>query len=115
MDQAKIIGQNIKQFRDKLGLTQEQIANLLNIDRSMVSHYENGEREISIVHLHKISDLFGIEIEDLLEKDIASFKANLSFAFRTEVIANEDIASIAAFQKVVKNYIKMKQLSNEQE
>ncbi len=114
MQLQKTIGQNLKMYRDKLGYTQDHVAKFLEIDRSLVSFYENSEREISIVHLHRIADLFGIEIEDLLEEDNSKANVNLAFAFRNEgLLEEEDIAGIASFQKMVKNYINMKQLNNE--
>jgi transcriptional regulator with XRE-family HTH domain len=115
MELSKIIGQNLKEYRKNFRYTQDNLAKLLGVDRSTVSHYENAEREISIVHLNKIADLFGIELEDLLESDKRSTTANLAFAFRSQGTTDEDIASIAAFQKVVKNYIKMQKIANGQD
>lgn len=114
MDIAKIIGNNLKEYREKIGYTQDHIAGLLGVDRSTISHYETAEREISMLHLQHYSDLFGVDIQDLIEESKETHKANLAFAFRSEGIKQEDIQSIASFQKVVKNYIKMKHLANEQ-
>jgi transcriptional regulator with XRE-family HTH domain len=115
MELSKIIGQNLKEYRKSFGYTQDNLANFLGVDRSAISHYENAEREISIVHLNKIADLFGIELEELLESDKKNNTVNLAFAFRSQGTTDEDIASIAAFQKVVKNYIKMQKISNGQD
>jgi transcriptional regulator with XRE-family HTH domain len=115
MQLDKTIGKNLKTYRESLGYTQDHVANFLEIDRSLISHYENSDREISIVHLQRISDLFGIEIEDLMEEDAVKMNANMAFAFRGEgALAKDDIFSIAAFQKMVKNYINMKRLADEQ-
>lgn len=113
MEIGKIIGINLKEFRKKFGYEQEDIAQYLKVDRSTISLYENSQREISIVQLHRIADLFGIELEDLIEPDSANKSANLAFAFRSNGINESDLTSIASFQKVVKNYIKMKKIANE--
>lgn len=113
MEAAKIIGNNIKEFRNRLGLSQEQVGAFIGVDRTTITRYENAEREISLTQLEKFCDLFAIELKDLLEVDEDKRKANLFFAFRAEGIVQEDLESIASFQKVVKNYLKMKSISNE--
>lgn len=114
METSVIVGRNLKDYRLRYEYTQDQIANYLEVDRSTVSYYESGDREISIIHLNKLCDLYYIELEDLLEPDEASKSVNLAFAFRTESKNEQDLKSIAQFQKIVKNYLKMrKMLKNE--
>lgn len=105
---GQIIGKNIIDYRTKLGYTQDHIANFLGSERSTISKYENDEREISIINLNKLSDLFGIELEDLIEENEAKKTANLAFAFRSDGMVMEDMESIASFQKIVKKYLQMK-------
>lgn len=115
METARIIGNNIKDFRIRFGFSQDHIANYLGVDRTTISKYESGEREISLINLNRLADLFGIEIEYLLEPDVANKTANLAFAFRKQGIEEQDIKSIAEFQKVVKNYLKILKISDEKE
>ena len=112
MELAQIIGQNLRNYRNRFGFTQDHIAHFLGVDRTTISHYENAEREISIVQLNKLSDLFGVELEDFISEDVKD-KADMAFAFRSDGITEENLSSIASFQKVVKNYLQMKRLSNE--
>lgn len=113
METGAIIGDNIKSYRLEFGYSQDFIANYLGVDRTTISKYETAEREISIVHLNGLADIFGIEIEDLIEPDASKKTANLAFAFRNEGIEEQDLKSIAAFQKVVKNYLKILQIEHE--
>ncbi len=113
MEDTKIIGNNIKMYRKNLGLSQDQVATYLGVDRSLITKYETTGMDIPIIHLNKLSDLFSIELGDLLEKEKASNAVNLAFAFRTDSLNVNDLESIASFQKVVKNYLKMKKLVNE--
>lgn len=112
MDLSKVIGSNIKQYREKLGYTQDHLASLLGLDRSSISYYENGEREISLVQLGKVADLFGIDLEELAEPDSIKHHTSLAFAFRGNGVSQEDVESMASFQRIVKNYLKMVQISN---
>ena len=98
-----------------MGYTQDQIAKYLGVDRSTISHYETGDRDASLVHLSKLADLFGIELEDLSEPDGVNKAANLAFAFRRDGFDEQDMESIASFQKIVKNYVKMTEILKSEE
>lgn len=107
----KTIGNNIKNLREKFGYSQKDVADYLKINsRELISYYENGDRDIPLDKLNQLSDLFGVELLDLLEENINLSKANTAFAFRAEDINSEDLYEIAAFRKIVKNYIKMDRL-----
>lgn len=113
---GEIISKNLFEYRTKLGYNQDHIANFLGVERSIISKYESNQREISIINLNKLADLFGIELDDLIEENSVHQVANLAFAFRSDGIEETDMNSIASFQKVVKNYLKMKDiLADEQE
>lgn len=112
MEIGEIIGSNIASYRKKMGYTQDHIANFLGTERSTVSKYESNEREISIVNLEKLANLFGIELEDLLEENSAAKGVGLAFAFRSAGMDENDMSGIAQFQKIVKNYLKIKELAH---
>ncbi len=110
---GRTIGKNIKAFREQFGYTQEHVAGFLGIDRSLLSYFESGDREISLIHLSKLADLYCVEVEDFMENNPAQ-KTAMAVAFRKEGLEEKDLKAIAEFQKVVKNYVTMKKLENEQ-
>lgn len=114
MELKHIIGQNLYSFRESGGYSQLQVAEFLGVDRSLIAHYEAGRREVSFVHLKKISDLFNIEVEDLMEMDGYKNTVNHAFVFRNEGLDTVGLQAIAKFQKVVKNYLKMKKMVSEE-
>lgn len=105
------IGINIVNLRNSQGLTQEHLASYLGVSREQISHYERGERRISVTKLNKLADLFGIELSELFEENIELQNLNLAFAFRSEN-TESDLEHIASFKKVVLNYLKMERLEN---
>lgn len=107
--QHETVGQNIRQFRERLGFTQASVADYLGIAREQISYYETATRPVSTDHLQKLADLFGVDAYDLLNPDGAQQQINLAFAFRADQFTAEDLSSIAAFKRIVKNYRKMKQ------
>ena len=46
LTQNGIIGQNIQQFRNRLGISQAVLSDYLAISREMLSYYETGTRNI---------------------------------------------------------------------
>jgi transcriptional regulator with XRE-family HTH domain len=106
-----IVGKNIKLFRDKLGLTQEMLAEYLGVSRAQVNRYENG----SIVptdKLTKLAELFSIDEYDFYEENDAIMTTNVAFAFRADELSKDDLISIASFKKLAMNYLKMQQALN---
>lgn len=106
MNQNQLVGNNIRCFRDRMNLTQEQLGHYLGISREEVNYYENGKRNIPSLVITKTAELFGIGEYDLYEENADLLETNLAFAFRAN-LCNDDLVHIAEFQKIVRNYIKM--------
>jgi transcriptional regulator with XRE-family HTH domain len=67
MDIKIKVGLKIKELRKQKGLTQEQLSELTDIDRTYISDVERGLRNIAIVNLEKISLAFEVELYELLK------------------------------------------------
>ena len=61
------IGQKIKQLRFKAGLTQEQLAERLNLSAQSVSKWENALSMPDISLLPEIAEVFGVSIDELFD------------------------------------------------
>lgn len=59
----------LKEFRKRLNLSQQQIADKLKINQKTYSNYENGIAEPSIANLIKLSKLFGVSVDTLIGND----------------------------------------------
>jgi transcriptional regulator, XRE family len=110
-----ILAKNIKAFRSQLGLTQEQLADYLKINREEISYYETAKRDIPKRFIPKLANLFGVSEYDLFEEDDAISNLNLAFAFRADVISTEDLEAIAQFKKIALNYLNIKKVLAENE
>lgn len=56
----KLVGENIRFLRKKRGLTQEELAERINLQQAYIGGVERGERNISMLTLQKIAD--GLEV-----------------------------------------------------
>ena len=60
------LGELLKRYRTNCMLTQQQVADALNINRTTYTYYDTGKTEPSIETLHKLVQIFNITYEDLL-------------------------------------------------
>jgi transcriptional regulator with XRE-family HTH domain len=60
MDIKEKIGIALKSFREKKNISQAELAKMTGVDRTFISHIENGGRNVSIETLEKL--LAGLEI-----------------------------------------------------
>lgn len=68
----KQIGDKIKRLRENKGFSQEEIASRLNIPRPSVSQIEHGRRDISVVELAKLSEIFRLSPDQIMMADEAN-------------------------------------------
>ena len=70
------VGLRIKHARTNKKLTQDQLADLLEISRTQVSYFETGERGISLELLVEISNRLNVPIVELLADNLTSSEVN---------------------------------------
>jgi len=59
------IGNTIRKLRIAKNLSQQFVADHLNIDRRTYASWETGEREIKSSFIPRLAEFFGVEINDL--------------------------------------------------
>jgi len=68
MTSGKIISENIKKLRTKLGLTQDDLAKKADIKYAALMKVESGTvNKPSVQTMAKIAKALGVSIEDLIE------------------------------------------------
>lgn len=87
------INERIKKFRNQLHLSQEYVANFLGINRATYTQMENGKRKITAEDVSKLSDLFGVTADTLLNENKLSQPATV-FARSFEKLDENDQAEI---------------------
>ena len=61
-----ILGQRLKELREAKGLTQKQVANLLNLHSVTYLHYEKAQREPPLQVLAEMAVFFEVSVDYLL-------------------------------------------------
>ena len=63
------LGKNIQTARKRLGLSQNELAEILDISREHLAKIETAKRCVSLSLLFKIADALDISISELLKED----------------------------------------------
>ena len=55
---------NFKKLRKENKLTQKQVAEIMEVQREVISYYENGTRVLPLLKLNKFLDFLGLTLND---------------------------------------------------
>lgn len=84
-----MVSANLKHLRRIMGFTQAQLAEKLDIKRSLVGAYEEGRAEPKLSTLVKMARLFGISLDSLIVDDMASGEGRATVAVSPEAPAGK--------------------------
>ncbi len=65
-DLVSILAENIKDFRKRMGLSQESLAEKCNLHRTYIGSVERGERNVTLSTLEVIAKTLEVSVVDLL-------------------------------------------------
>lgn len=107
-----MIGDNIKFYRKKNQLTQDDIAEACNVTRQAVSKWENGKTQPDIQTLSMLASTLDVSEEDLIYGPSDSEKKTLTkIKENTTVEKTVDVgATVGTALAVVLSYVKWKSI-----
>ena len=62
----KLVGRNVKRFRQKRGLSQEQFAEVSGFSQQYISSLERGRRNPTVVTLYELATALGVSHVELV-------------------------------------------------
>ena len=77
------IGNQIKQHRAALNLSQEELAEQIYVTRQTLSNWENGKTYPDVNSLLRLSGVFGVTLDELVKGDIPKMKEQIK---QTDII-----------------------------
>jgi transcriptional regulator with XRE-family HTH domain len=69
MDIKIAVGKRVKELRNKLGISQEELADIAELDRTYITSVECGKRNISIVNVEKLANALNISLSAFFDFD----------------------------------------------
>ena len=96
-------GQNIKNLRERKGLTQQELAVRVDVAQATVANWESGRREPDINILIRIAKLFNVTLDELVMKEltppIPMYARNLAYLRRKHGMTQADVANLLGVSK----------------
>lgn len=105
---AQVLGENIKNMIKKSGFTQNQIAEFIGVDQSLISKFEKGDRSLNFELVDQICTLCGFSLSEVLKGNLD--KKPLTFAFRSTGLSTGDMKAISEINQIAFNLIRMQEL-----
>lgn len=65
----KAFGEKIRLYRKDKGVSQEELGNMAGLDRTYIGSVERGERNISLVNIHRIANALSVKVRELIESN----------------------------------------------
>lgn len=99
------IGKKIKILRKTRGLTQQQLADKLNVKRATISNYEIGRRSPHIKELESIAEALGVGLDyfGFGGSEVYDLVARAKLLFENDSITAEE--KVKAYKEIMKLYL----------
>lgn len=94
------LGQKLRKIRSKFGLSQEQLAEVINVSRQAITKWENDGGLPDVSNLQEISEVFGVTVDYLLNDD-----SNLpALSMKKKLDRNKYKNKVIMYSEVLKEY-----------
>lgn len=103
------IAVKIKTLRKTRGLTQQQLAERLGVQRATISNYEIGRRSPHIKELERIADVLGVPLDyfGVGGNEIHDLIARAKMIFENQEIPPNEKADV--YKEIMRLYLKMEE------
>lgn len=64
MDIKLLVGKRVRELRNIIGISQEELADLAGLDRTYITSVECGKRNISIVNIEKLANALNVTLAE---------------------------------------------------
>lgn len=104
-DQQRLdLAQRLRDAREYLGLSQEEVAATLGVSRPAVTNMESGIRKVEAVELDKLSSLYGRPVEFFLTGRAEDGASRVAFLARaTKGLSERDLEELGRFANFLRN------------
>ena len=102
----KKIGERLRKLRKYMGLTQEQVAEILSVGRDAILRIEKGDRKIDLQELKNFSKLYNISMDELTMEEHTINSSDVAFARGFNELSEKDkkeIISLIEYKNILKS------------
>ena len=95
-----MVGKNLRELREEAGLTQSELAQMINVKASEISQYESGKRTPKWDRFVKILDIFDASADYVLGREVSAVSEDEKYKTR---VSKAELVML----KVLRNYPKL--------
>ena len=101
------IGQKIKILRKSRGMTQQQLADMLDVQRATISNYEIGRRSPHLKELENIAEVLGVNLDyfAVFNNSLNDLVARARIVFDDDEIPRSE--KDKCFKEILKLYLEL--------
>lgn len=99
MNKKELLGKRLRELRKRKGISQEKLAELINVDPTTISNIENGKNYPSLINLENLLDILGSSFVDAFDFDHKNNKDDLLIIITKKLKENPD--KIEDFYKII--------------
>ncbi|MFM0059833.1 helix-turn-helix transcriptional regulator [Paraburkholderia phytofirmans] len=108
-EQRGLLAQRLREAREYVGLSQEDVAAVLGVKRTAVTHIEAGSRKVEAVELDKLSQLYGKTVQFFLTGESLAEDTRVAFLARaTHGLSDKDFEELGRFAEFLRSSGKTK-------
>ena len=93
---SREIGEKIKKQRRRLGISQEQLAEILGVTYQQVQRYENGMNKLNVENIQTVANALNVPVSYFFEGEKPSMVAEKSAPY----LPSEEIRLLRHFRKI---------------
>lgn len=102
----EILSENLKKFRTAKGMTQEQVANALNVNAQTVSRWECAATLPDVLTLPELARLYGVTVDDFYKKRSVAYDnyaQRLAAVYEKTLDPEDFLRCVLEYRKLMKN------------
>ncbi len=93
---SREIGEAIKRRRKELGISQERLAEILDVSYQQVQRYENGSNRLNVENIQVIAEVLSVPVNYFFRKEGMPFLADDHLPYG----AQEEVILLGHFRKI---------------
>jgi transcriptional regulator with XRE-family HTH domain len=99
------IGTKLKKLRSKTKYSQQNIADLLGVDKNTYANWENELNDIKSEHIPKLAEIFDIEIQDLFHDRPSKIQINFNKQVNKDNSTNNSVVLVLPDKESVEKLV----------
>ncbi len=99
-----MLGKRLKTLREEKGITQQQLATVINLSQQTIGHYEVGRAKPDVDTLDRLADYFNVSVDYLLGKtNIRTPIVTIAAHHDGDDFTEEELEAIEEFKEFVRS------------